>query len=69
MLDIDNVSIKLRVPTYTELKLYAYLFSDKYSLVELKSIARTPSYLGESGRFFIDDDTKSEEVTIVLKSL
>jgi alpha-tubulin suppressor-like RCC1 family protein len=58
--------VSLEIPLNTEMKIFAFLFKEKYSMYELFSGTRTVGYYGESQPFSIGTNTNSLSLGITL---
>jgi hypothetical protein len=63
----DN-KVSLEIPLNTEMKLFAFLFKENYSMPELFSGTREVGYYGESQPFSIDEQTNNLSLGISLQS-
>ena len=61
----DN-KVSLEIPLNTQMKIFAFLFKENYSMSELFSGTRTVGYYGESQTFSISTNTNSLSLGITL---
>jgi len=60
--------VSLEIPLNTQMKIFAFLFQENYSMSELFSGTRTVGYYGESQSFSIDTQTNNLSLGITLQS-
>ena len=58
--------VSLEIPLNTQMKIFAFLFKENYSMSELFSRVREVGYYGESQSFSIDTNTNSLSLGITL---
>ena len=63
----DN-KVSLEIPLNTQMKIFAFLFKENYSMSELFSGTREVGYYGESQPFSIDEQTNNLSLGISLQS-
>ena len=63
----DN-KVSLEIPLNTQMKIFAFLFEENYSMPELFSGTREVGYYGESQPFSIDEQTNNLSLGISLQS-
>jgi uncharacterized protein (TIGR02145 family) len=60
--------VSLEIPLNTQMKIFAFLFQENYSMSELFSGTRTVGYFGKSRSFSIDTQTNNLSLGITLQS-
>jgi hypothetical protein len=60
--------VSLEIPLNTQMKIFAFLFKENYSMSELLSGVREVGYYGESRSFSINTNTNSLSLGITLKA-
>ena len=66
LMNAADKKVSLEIPLNTEMKIFAFLFKEKYSMYELFSGTRTVGYYGESQPFSIGTNTNSLSLGITL---
>jgi len=64
----DDKKVSLEIPLNTQMKIFAFLFKENYSMSELFSGVREVGYYGESRSFSINTNTNSLSLGITLKA-
>ena len=64
--DKTTNKVSMIVPLDTSLKIYAYRFTENYSLADLNTEPRTPISLGESSSFSVSESTSSLTIKLVI---
>ncbi len=65
-MNAENKKVSLEIPLNTQMKIFAFLFKENYSLSDLFSVARKVGYYGESQPFSIDARTNDLRLSINL---
>lgn len=65
-MNAENKKVSLEIPLNTQMKIFAFLFKESYSLSELFSEVRKVGYYGESQPFSIDARTNDLRLSISL---
>ena len=68
LMNTADKKVSLEIPLNTEMKLFAFLFKESYSMSELFSGTREVGYYGESQPFSIDEQTNNLSLGITLQS-
>jgi hypothetical protein len=68
LMNTTDKKVSLEIPLNTEMKLFAFLFKESYSMSELFSGTREVGYYGESQPFSIDEQTNNLSLGISLQS-
>ena len=68
LMNAENKKVSLEIPLNTQMKIFAFLFKENYSMYELFSATRTVGYYGESQTFSISANTNSLSLGITLQS-
>ena len=68
LMNTTDKKVSLEIPLNTEMKLFAFLFKENYSMPELFSGTREVGYYGESQPFSIDEQTNNLSLGISLQS-
>ncbi len=68
LMNAADKKVSLEIPLNTEMKIFAFLFKEKYSMYELFSGTHTVGYYGESQPFSIDEQTNNLSLGISLQS-
>jgi len=68
LMNAADKKVSLEIPLNTEMKLFAFLFKENYSMPELFSGTREVGYYGESQPFSIDEQTNNLSLGISLQS-
>ena len=68
LMNTTDKKVSLKIPLYTQMKIFAFLFKENYSISELFSGTRTVGYYGESQAFSISANTNSLSLGIILQS-
>jgi len=58
--------VSLEIPLNTQMKIFAFLFKENYSMSELFSAVREVGYYGESQTFYIDTQTSNLSLGVTL---
>ncbi len=66
LMNAENKKVSLEIPLNTQMKIFAFLFKESYSLSELFSEVRKVGYYGESQPFSIDARTNDLRLSISL---
>ena len=66
LMNTADMKVSLEIPLNTQMKIFAFLFKDNYSMSELFSRTRTVGYYGESQSFSIGTNTNSLSLGITL---
>ena len=66
LMNAENKKVSLEIPLNTQMKIFAFLFKESYSLSELFSEVRKVGYYGESQPFSIDAQTNDLRLSISL---
>jgi hypothetical protein len=68
LMNAADKKVSLEIPLNTQMKIFAFLFKEKYSMYELFSGTLTVGYYGESQPFSIDEQTNNLSLGISLQS-
>ena len=68
LMNTADKKVSLEIPLNTQMKIFAFLFKENYSMYELFSATRTVGYYGESQTFSISANTNSLSLGITLQS-
>ena len=68
LMNAADKKVSLEIPLNTQMKIFAFLFKEKYSMYELFSGTREVGYYGESQPFSIDEQTNNLSLGISLQS-
>jgi len=68
LMNTADKKFSLEIPLNTQMKIFAFLFKENYSMSELISGTRTVGYYGESQTFTISTNTNSLSLGITLKA-
>ena len=68
LMNTADKKVSLEIPLNTQMKIFAFLFKENYSMSELISGTRTVGYYGESQTFTISTNTNSLSLGITLKA-
>ena len=68
LMNTADKKVSLEIPLNTQMKIFAFLFKENYSMSELFSGTRTVGYYGESKPFSIDAQTNNLSLDITLQS-
>ena len=66
LMNAENKKVGLEIPLNTQMKIFAFLFKENYSLSDLFSEVRKVGYYGESQPFSIDAQTNDLRLSINL---
>ena len=66
LMNAENKKVSLEIPLNTQMKIFAFLFKENYSLSDLFSVVRKVGYYGESQPFSIDAQTNDLRLSISL---
>ena len=66
LMNAENKKVSLEIPLNTQMKIFAFLFKENYSLSDLFSEVRKVGYYGESQPFSIDAQTNDLRLSISL---
>ena len=66
LMNAENKKVSLEIPLNTQMKIFAFLFKESYSMSELFSEVRKVGYYGESQPFSIDAQTNDLRLSISL---
>ena len=66
LMNPDDKKVSLEIPLNTQMKIFAFLFQENYSMSELFSGTRTVGYYGESQSFSIGTQTNNLSLGITL---
>ena len=66
LMNAENKKVSLEIPLNTQMKIFAFLFKESYSLSDLFSEVRKVGYYGESQPFSIDAQTNDLRLSINL---
>ena len=66
LMNTVDKKVSLEIPLNTQMKIFAFLFKENYSMYELFSITREVGYYGESQPFSIDAQTNNLSLDISL---
>ena len=66
LMNAENKKVSLEIPLNTQMKIFAFLFKESYSMFELFSEVRKVGYYGESQPFSIDAQTNDLRLSISL---
>jgi len=66
LMNTADKKVSLEIPLNTQMKIFAFLFKENYSMSELFSRVREVGYYGESQSFSIDTNTNSLSLGITL---
>ena len=66
LMNTADKKVSLEIPLNTQMKIFAFLFKENYSMSELFSGVREVGYYGESPSFSIDTNTNSLSLGITL---
>ncbi len=66
LMNTVDKKVSLEIPLNTQMKIFAFLFKENYSMYELFSITREVGYYGESQPFSIDAQTNNLSLGISL---
>jgi len=66
LMNTADKKVSLEIPLNTQMKIFAFLFKENYSMSELFSAVREVGYYGESQSFSIDTNTNSLSLGITL---
>ena len=66
LMNTDDKKVSLEIPLNTQMKIFAFLFKENYSMSELISGTRTVGYYGESQSFSIGTQTNNLSLGITL---
>ena len=66
LMNAENKKVSLEIPLNTQMKIFAFLFKENYSLSDLFSEVRKVGYYGESQPFSIDAQTNDLSLSINL---
>ena len=67
-MNTDDKKVSLEIPLNTQMKIFAFLFKENYSMSELFSGTREVGYYGESQSFSIGTQTNNLSLGITLKA-
>jgi len=68
LMNPDDKKVSLEIPLNTQMKIFAFLFKENYSMSKLFSGVREVGYYGESRSFSINTNTNSLSLGITLKA-
>ena len=68
LMNTADKKVSLEIPLNTQMKIFAFLFKENYSMSELFSGVREVGYYGESPSFSISTNTNSLSLGITLQS-
>jgi len=68
LMNTDDKKVSLEIPLNTQMKIFAFLFKENYSMSELFSGTREVGYYGESQSFSIGTQTNNLSLGITLKA-
>jgi len=68
LMNTADKKVSLEIPLNTQMKIFAFLFKENYSMSELLSGVREVGYYGESRSFSINTNTNSLSLGITLKA-
>ena len=68
LMNAENKKVSLEIPLNTQMKIFAFLFKENYSMSELFSGVREVGYYGKSESFSIDTQTNKLSLGITLES-
>ncbi len=68
LMNTADKKVSLEIPLNTQMKIFAFLFKENYSMSELISGTHTVGYYGESQTFSISTNTNSLSLGITLKA-
>jgi len=68
LMNTADKKVSLEIPLNTQMKIFAFLFKENYSMSELFSGVREVGYYGESRSFSINTNTNSLSLGITLKA-
>ena len=68
LMNTADKKVSLEIPLITQMKIFAFLFRDDYSLYDLISGNRVVGYYGESRSFVIGTETNNLSLGIILQS-
>ena len=68
LMNTTDKKVSLEIPLNTQMKIFAFLFKENYSMYELFSGTREVGYYGESQPFSIDEQTNNLSLSISLQS-
>ena len=66
LMNAENKKVSLEIPLNTQMKIFAFLFKENYSMSDLFSVVRKVGYYGESQPFSIDAQTNDLRLSINL---
>ncbi|MFL2807641.1 MAG: FISUMP domain-containing protein [bacterium] len=66
LMNAENKKVSMEIPLNTQMKIFAFLFKENYSLSDLFSEVRKVGYYGESQPFSIDAQTNDLRLSISL---
>ena len=64
--DTTKNKVTLTLPLDTTLKIYAYRFTENFTLTDLDSLARSPVSYGKSGSFIVSESAKSLKIKLTI---